>query len=147
MSKQKPTHIGMVCFNRAGWVLLCNAKGKPDEWVLPKGHIEPEDKSSGATAEREVLEETGVMSTVDSGSPIETNEFDYAGEHLVITYYAGMAYRLCPTVVAERPYRWVSCERALEQLTFVDQRRVLRKALAMGEEDPIITPYADYGEQ
>ena len=132
MPELAPTHAGMVCFNRAGWVLLCNAKGKPDEWVLPKGHIEAGERS-WATAKREVLEETGVVSTLDSGSSIEINEFDYNGEHLVVVYYTGRAYGLSPTVVAERPYRWLPCELALEQLSFADQRRVLRKALAIAE--------------
>lgn len=120
------THAGMVCFNRAGWVLICNAKGKPDEWVFPKGHIEPEENSHEA-AVREVLEETGIKAVPDEMS-IDTYEFEYNGKHVTVIMYTGLAQKRVDE--GERRHLWVSWQDALRLLTFENQRRTLRRALA-----------------
>src|SRR5262249_3819711 len=57
-----PTRAGGVVFRRRRngiEYLLVEAKSKPNEWVLPKGHIE-EGEDHRETAVREVYEESGV---------------------------------------------------------------------------------------
>jgi hypothetical protein len=57
----EPTHAGGVVFSRHGEsvkYLLVQASKNRDEWVLPKGHIEPGETEREA-AVREVKEETG----------------------------------------------------------------------------------------
>jgi 8-oxo-dGTP pyrophosphatase MutT (NUDIX family) len=65
-----PTHAGGVVYKvrREGnedrrEYLLVRASRKPDEWVLPKGHVEPGEREEEA-AVREVREETGVWARV-----------------------------------------------------------------------------------
>jgi ADP-ribose pyrophosphatase YjhB (NUDIX family) len=63
----QPTHAGGVLLRKRGENLECllvQAKGNADEWVLPKGHIEPGEKIEAA-ALREVKEETGVWACID----------------------------------------------------------------------------------
>lgn len=133
MAKQ-PTHAGMVCFNRVGQVLICNAKGKPDEWVLPKGHIE-EGEESYEAAQRETLEECGIRSITDGTEPLFITGFELLAEdgstlsEVIIEWWTGLADRVADTP-AERNSKWVSWGRALKMLTFQDQIDVVKKALA-----------------
>jgi 8-oxo-dGTP pyrophosphatase MutT (NUDIX family) len=39
-------------------------------WLLPGGHVEPDDPRIGDTARREVIEETGAILTADSSPPL-----------------------------------------------------------------------------
>lgn len=41
-----------------------------DRWLLPGGHVEPEDREIWDTARREVVEETGVVLAADSAPPL-----------------------------------------------------------------------------
>jgi 8-oxo-dGTP pyrophosphatase MutT (NUDIX family) len=62
----RPTHAGGVVFRtRRGAIqyLLVEAKDDPDQWVLPKGHVE-ELEDHRETAVREVREETGVWAGI-----------------------------------------------------------------------------------
>lgn len=66
-SKNDLTHAGGVVF-RKRWLrgvefLLVEASKNPDEWVLPKGKIEPGEDTK-ETAVREVHEETGVWARI-----------------------------------------------------------------------------------
>src|SRR6516225_7416688 len=61
-----PTHAGGVVFrqrNGETQYLLVEATDDPDQWVLPKGHIE-ESEHPRETAVREVFEETGVWARI-----------------------------------------------------------------------------------
>jgi|GEM_PF-622673 len=61
--KDDYTHAGgIVVFRKEAEpkILLVTAKNKPEEYVLPKGHIE-KGEGHGETALREVVEETGIM--------------------------------------------------------------------------------------
>ncbi|WP_211227244.1 SLATT domain-containing protein [Saccharospirillum impatiens] len=58
-----PTHAGSVVFRKVDGnvqFLVVQALGKPNEWVLPKGHIK-QGESPEQAARREVLEETGIL--------------------------------------------------------------------------------------
>jgi 8-oxo-dGTP pyrophosphatase MutT (NUDIX family) len=131
-----------VCFNLAGQVLLVSALGREDQWVFPKGHIEPNEETF-ETAERECAEETGVRALV-TGSPIgiTTYESSYNGkkETVVVEWWAGTGVGIAdrnPLAQWEeydwRTTTWVYPEEALKMLTFEDTRAILRKALCYKE--------------
>ena len=63
--KPEPSRVGGFVYRRRGLArakaqyLIVEAKERSGEWVLPKGHIEP-DEGAAEAAVREVVEETGV---------------------------------------------------------------------------------------
>lgn len=60
-STHNPGHVtctGVVLSPKRRRVLLVH-HARLDRWLLPGGHVEPEDLSAAETARREVLEETG----------------------------------------------------------------------------------------
>lgn len=73
-----PSHGGGVVYRRrAGQIefLLVQATNSKDDWVLPKGHVEPDERMR-ETAVREVREETGVWARVEAKLeriPLEVN--------------------------------------------------------------------------
>ena len=86
--KTDVTHAGGVVF-RTRWLrgvqfLLVEASKNPDEWVLPKGKIEPGEDTK-ETAIREVHEETGVWARVceDLGQ----SSYPVKGEQVVVQVF------------------------------------------------------------
>jgi 8-oxo-dGTP pyrophosphatase MutT (NUDIX family) len=69
-SQYTPGHItctGLVVSPDGGRVLLVH-HARLDRWLLPGGHVEPEDREIWETARREVVEETGA-GLVSEGAP------------------------------------------------------------------------------
>ncbi len=64
--------------------LLVHTTKEPHDWVLPKGHIEP-NESVKETAVREVLEETGVWARVDR--ELEDVTYTHEGEIIHACYF------------------------------------------------------------
>ena len=122
-----PTHAGGVVYRLREGVpefLLTTAKRRPDQWVLPKGHIE-DDEDPPETAVREVLEETGVTAVVDG--PL--------GEHAIVVN--GVEQRILVFLMRfvdegpadeGRSIRWLPDRQAEAQLTFDNQRTFIRLA-------------------
>lgn len=125
--KDALTHAGGVVTRYRGGtleVLLVQASGGQDEWLLPKGHIEPGEKPAEA-AVREVLEETGWWAAVEArladqlipvpNAPVRTRFFrmrllDVPGE---------------PSH-EHRQQRWLTVGDAIEAATFPETRELLR---------------------
>lgn len=132
-----PNRAGCICFNLAGQVLLVTAKGKTDEWVFPKGHIEADEDSSDA-AEREVLEEAGIR-CITYGESVGYSSFDYLGEKVVVEWWPGLAQRLEERhwfdVLEGRKVKWVTYAEAINLLGFDDLKQALRQALCIPEEE------------
>ncbi len=94
---RRRTHAGGVVLKRMnGQVafLLVEAKDKPGQWVLPKGHIEPGEKPEEA-AVREVAEETGIWGRVYE--LLDDTDYRAGGARVRARYYlmeyAGRASR------------------------------------------------------
>lgn len=141
MKGSTPNRGGMICFNRAGEVLLVSALGKPNIWVFPKGHIKEGD-DSWQTAEREVEEEARIHAVVDMSEPLGTTSYTLPpGEEVVVEWWTGLGVResssgdevgwdFCDRY---RTARWVRWETALELLSFSDHRNLLRRAICLPE--------------
>src|SRR3990167_6553880 len=80
----------MICFNRAGQVLLVSSLGNDKCWVFPKGHID-DDENTNETAAREVAEEAGIEALEDSASPIGQTSYVYKGETVIVDWWTGLA--------------------------------------------------------
>ena len=67
-----PGHVtatGLVLAPDEERVLLVHHR-RLDRWLLPGGHVEPDDASPGAAARREVIEETGAVFARDEDPPL-----------------------------------------------------------------------------
>lgn len=127
------THAGGAIFRRRGTTieyLLVAATNTPDEWVLPKGHIEA-GEDPGTAAIREVAEETGINARTIGPIPGRVNfaaVHDGAPEVVRAIFYL-MEYQSDADIPCEdRALRWLGLEDALAALTFPESRDVLRRA-------------------
>jgi len=123
----RQTHAGGIVYQRAGGkieYLLVRPKKTLAEWVLPKGHIEPGERSEGA-AEREVLEETGVAARIIT--PLGIVQFE-AREKTVRVQYFLMEFISRGSAMEERATRWAAYDKALTLLSHEQNRDLLRLA-------------------
>ncbi len=119
--------------------------GKPDGvWALPKGIISP-GEPPGATAVREVAEETGLQGRVVSKLGDVRYVYTWAGERVfkVVSFYL-LRYRsgriddlpaLFRHEVAEA--RWLPLEDAPRLLAYKGERQMAEQALAALADDPL----------
>ena len=106
-------------------ILLVRAKDQPDQWVLPKGHIEA-GEAPGVTAVREVYEETGVWAR-----PLNYNEVKEV-KTPAETYKA--RFHLMEFIVQEkspegRKTGWFTKREVLAKLKFEESREFIEAAL------------------
>ena len=134
-----PNRAGMICFNRAGEVLVVSVLDKPNVWVFPKGHTK-EGEESWETAEREVKEEARVLAVVDMSEPLGTTSYTLpTSEEVVVEWWTGLGVReqieLTDVVGWDflRATKWVRWETALNLLSFSDHRNLLRRAICLPE--------------
>ena len=104
--------------------LLVRPKRGQDEWVLPKGHIEPGEESE-QTAIREVEEETGVVARIIA--PLQVTEFEING-HLVRVKFFLMQFVAQRSSSERRATKWAATRTALALLTHQQNRELLRSA-------------------
>lgn len=122
-----PSHAGGVVFRRAGdqvEYLLVQAKRIPDEWVLPKGHIERGEPTQ-ETAVREVREETGVWARVRSN--LRKVAFAVGRERVKVQFY------LMEAAKEEKPsdrreHAWLPLDQAVGRATHQQSKELLRLA-------------------
>lgn len=123
-----PTHAGGVVFRRKSDTieyLLVGAKRERDEWVLPKGPIEDDERPADA-AVREVREETGVWAAVRKDLTTEMYPID--GAYIRVKFY------LMEIAVLERPSdidrksRWLSLPEAIALTKYAETEGLLRMA-------------------
>ncbi|MFM7064145.1 MAG: NUDIX hydrolase [Actinomycetes bacterium] len=101
------------------------------DWSLPKGKLEQGERAEDA-AVREVLEETGVH--CELGARLPDVRYEHRGRPKRVRWWA-------MTVLTDRGHtpddevqqvRWVDVDAAGELLTYADDERTLRSALARG---------------
>jgi 8-oxo-dGTP pyrophosphatase MutT (NUDIX family) len=109
--------------------LLVEAKGRPGEWVLPKGHIEAGETAEGA-AVREVEEEAGVRAAIVARAG--DNEYVAEGERVRTVFFL-MRYEGEASREEDRGRAWRRYDDALKLLHYENTRHVLRQAHALSE--------------
>ena len=122
------THAGGVVMSlRPGdpTVLLVRASRPPHPWVLPKGHIEA-GETPEQTAEREVLEETGV--DAEAVVAIGDVAFEYGSQALRVRYFL-MQARGMKIAIEDREICWCSPADAERLLEFENAREIVRSAI------------------
>jgi 8-oxo-dGTP pyrophosphatase MutT (NUDIX family) len=118
---------GAIAVREAGGerrFLVVSARGEPEIWIFPKGHVEPGERLEEA-ALRELREEAGVEGVIVA--PAGTLAFRSRDEDVEVTYFLVRAARQAP-VSEGRGVRWLSLAEALDQLTHDDARALLRRA-------------------
>jgi ADP-ribose pyrophosphatase YjhB (NUDIX family) len=105
--------------------LLVRAKGKPQEWVLPKGHIEP-GESIRETAVREVREETGVWARVED--QLSDSSFTVKEQLVKVRYYIMEAEEEGKPIEKGRDPNWLQLEEALQRASHDNIRSALQAA-------------------
>jgi 8-oxo-dGTP pyrophosphatase MutT (NUDIX family) len=121
------THAGGLVFQpRDGniYYLIVRSKPDPSHWVIPKGHIEP-DEGPEAAAIREIREEAGVMAQITAS--LGTLNFTYRDRKIAtILYLLEFLGETQPQ--EERECHWGLYEETRELLTFPDTREMLFQA-------------------
>jgi ADP-ribose pyrophosphatase YjhB (NUDIX family) len=123
-----PTHALGVVYRQTGTTieyLLVRPQDGADEWLFPKGHIEPGEAPESA-AVREVREETGVvarMVAVLEG----TVSFRAKGEDVRAKCFLMEHLRVAAPYEA-REVGWFALDEALAKLTYENSRSLLREA-------------------
>lgn len=122
-----PSHAGGVVFKQTGgqvMYLLVQARNHPDQWVLPKGHIES-GEGMRKTASREVLEETGVCAYIIA--PLTTVEYAVEDETVRVRFYLMEGLEEGQPSDA-RAHEWLTFDEALHRATHAETRRLLELA-------------------
>ena len=122
---------GAVVFSRIddAWHVLLIRHEHGRHISFPKGHVEP-GESERQTAEREILEETGVRVRVDTRFRAEHRYMARPDVEKLVVFFLGVAENQQPVAqegevaVAE----WVEVTSAMERLTYEQDRRILRRA-------------------
>jgi 8-oxo-dGTP pyrophosphatase MutT (NUDIX family) len=117
--------------------LIVQAKDDPNDWVLPKGHIE-QDESAEAAAVREVSEETGFLADIEAR--LGTTSFRLGKEHVEVQFYL-MVFtgdRCEPQEV--RRTEWLRIKEAVKLITHKESREMLLRAqLRLNPERSLVT--------
>ena len=123
------THAGGVVYrekNGAVQYLLIQATSNPDEWVLPKGHIEPGESPQNA-AVREVWEETGCWARVEEwiedvrfASPDETVKARFFRMKLLVDQDKAWPPE-------NRKHEWLLLAKGLSRASHPETRQLLEK--------------------
>ena len=110
-------------------ILCVRAKKTPQDWIFPKGHIEPGETAEVA-ASRELEEEAGV-----SGELVGlVGSLDFqSGDELVTVEYFLIKFTHDVPRTEKREIRWCSYDEALTLLSHRAAAELLKKALPIIE--------------
>ncbi len=122
------THAGGVVYKGTGdrvQYLLVQATKKHEEWVLPKGHINPGERMQ-ETAVREVREETGVWASVKG--TLGESSFTDDGKPVRVQFYLMEALKEERPIDRKRRSDWVALEEALRRDHWASHQESLKMA-------------------
>ena len=122
---------GAVVFRHSdeNWDVLLIRHERGRHISFPKGHVEA-GESERQTAEREILEETGVRVHVDTRFRAENRYMARADVEKLVVFFIAVAGEQTPVAqqgevaVAE----WVDADEAPGRLTYEQDRRIFRRA-------------------
>lgn len=123
-----PSRAGGVVYRMRGGqaeYLLLEAKDDPQQWVLPKGHIEP-GEDPRVTAVREVHEETGVWARIDH----DVHDVSYLVNgtvvpvHFLLMEAVGRGLRKDK----DRQHVWLTLAEAVARASHIETRELLQAA-------------------
>ena len=123
-----PTHAGGIVYRHSDnsvEYLIVSAKNRPEQWVLPKGHIEPSENSKDA-ALREVFEETGVIAKIKAEIP-RFIRFEFKGAQILSVFYL-MECVDEKQGIENRQVDWVPLKEALQLIPFKETCMALQEA-------------------
>ena len=123
---------GAVIFRKAGdWNVLLIRHTKGRHISFPKGHVEPGETES-QTAEREILEETGLRVRVDKRFRAENRYNIRPDTQKLVIIFAALTDQAeitpQPEEIAEA--FWLPIEEAAARLTYERDRKIMRDAYA-----------------
>ena len=124
------TSCGFVLVNYDSVLLLQYPQG---HWSFPKGHVEDGDADHHVTASRELTEETGIADVTihDEWSSRTQYTFMRRGRSVPkqVFWYIAETEELSVTLSEEHTnYMWLDFDDAEAQLTFVQEKELLRSA-------------------
>lgn len=123
-----PSHAGGVVLRRRGNTveyLLVQAKLAPEQWVLPKGHIES-GEAMRETAVREVREETGVWARIIGD--LQDASYKTNGQPVQVRFYLMEAMKAGAPSDRGREHAWLPLDAALDRATHRESQELLRMA-------------------
>lgn len=122
---------GAVIFRQSeeGWNVLLIRHTKGRHISFPKGHVEPGETES-QTAEREILEETGLKVRVDRRYRAENRYNIRPDTQKLVVVFAAITQQAeitpQPEEIAEA--FWLPVDEAAERLTYERDRKIMRDA-------------------
>jgi len=124
-----PNRAGGVVFRKRWWFaskyLLVEAKDDPDQWVLPKGHIE-EGEQLRETAVREVYEETGVWARIVHD--LRDVSYSVNGDILRVRVFLMQAMGRGLRSEKDRRHVWLRFDKAVAKASHIETRELLQAA-------------------
>ena len=121
---------GAVIFRKAeGWNVLLIRHTKGRHVSFPKGHVEPGETES-QTAEREILEETGLRVKVDRRFRAENRYNIRPDTQKLVVIFAALTEQeeITPQPEEIAEAFWLSVEEAASRLTYERDRKIMRDA-------------------
>jgi ADP-ribose pyrophosphatase YjhB (NUDIX family) len=105
--------------------LLVQARKSPEEWVLPKGHIECGERTK-ETAVREVREETGVWARITD--KLDDISYEIERERVKIRFFLMEALESGTPTDRGREHVWLSLEKAIARASHEQSQTLVQLA-------------------
>ena len=124
------TSCGFILLNFDSFLLLQYPQG---HWSFPKGHVEKGDTDHHSTASRELTEETGITDITIDAEWTQRTEYTFfrKGRETPkeVFWYLAETDELEVNLSQEHNnYLWLQFEEAEEQITFEQEKELLRSA-------------------
>lgn len=119
----------VVYYERDGERLYLIEEMRGGHFAMPKGHVET-GETEVQTAEREILEETGLQVKADTRFRAYNSYSPYPGCRKEVVYFTARANSMETSAQAEelRSILWLPYDEALRRLSYDNDREILRQA-------------------